>query len=190
MDKLFFNMLDQRKRKLDLCTSCCCQGQIPSTGWPVSYAASGFHRNICSWCGQGPIRHIARLQVCSDIFSFPLRFLFVPSLILAEAKQLAWLLFVPQSDFCSFFMVQPNARKASEDMGLCWHFCAERRCRAGDLEWRACLLEGFPKLKYFGQQQRGSVEAGTMTPQVDDRRFAGLSEDIVTKVLFSSFHFG
>lgn len=29
-----------------------------------------------------------------------------------------------------------------------------------------------------------------MTPQVYDRRFAGLPEDNVTKMLFSSFHFG
>lgn len=42
----------------------------------VSYSAPGFHRNISSRCGQCPIRHIARLQVCSDIFNIPLRFLF------------------------------------------------------------------------------------------------------------------
>lgn len=52
------------------------------------------------------------------------------------------------------------------------------------------LLEGFPKLKCFEQQQqRGCVEADLMTLQVYYSGLTGLPKGSAKKMLFSSFHF-
>lgn len=168
-------MLDQRKRKLHFMYLL----PLPVTSplldfqWQVfvhdpiyrlraSYSAPGFHRNISSRCGQCPIRHIARLQVCSNIFNFPLRFLFGLWPYLCWSKTACVVALCAPSDLCLISHGAAKRVRGRQGHGV-----------ALTLLWRAhvsgCwpgvkgLFEGFSKLKPLEeQQQRG----GAVTLQV------------------------
>lgn len=111
------------------------------------------------------------------------------SLILAEAKQLAWLLFVPQSDFCLISHGAAKCVQSKRGHGVALTLL-HGALVPGWSPGVEVLLEGFPKPKCFEQQhQRGCVEADLMTPQVYDSGLTGLPKDSAKKKLFSSFHF-